>query len=718
MPSRPQQDTELRAKKRSNAETAETIVPASNTWRETILSLTVTGTVAFASISLFELLQYQIEPATLHRRFDSFTIAFGTLLSTGLTLLGRSNVLKRARAIEQERDLLRIVTDGLPAGIFAKDLDGRYVMANRKFAEFKGARSGADIVGKTAFDFMPEEEAATVASEDLDIKNGKSSALEFERSTVSAKGNIKWDRTTRVPLIDASGKVIGVAGIQRDITRSKRLEQRLKEEEARLLAAQQIAQLGSFEMDIIDGVDLERCPMRCSPELLRIAGFDPRQAELPRSSTNIFHLVIPEDWNGIKEILAATIRDSKPYVLDFRILCRDGSQRSVQCAGDVVCDPQNGKPTKLQGTVHDITDRKRAEAQIEAANENLGRHVRELQERSKELLLLSEMGGLLQSCNAMDEAYVAIAGSAEPLFPNWVGALYMISASRNVVEAVTQWGPPVWGERVFAPSECWALRRGRLNWFNIKENSMRCHHADAPQVTESLCVPLMAHGEALGVLHLQPKRAVGQRPSTPEHNAEDDRRLAVVLAEHIGLALGNLKLRETLRNQSIRDPLTGLFNRRYMEESLEREMSRATRDKGSVAIIMLDVDHFKEFNDTFGHQAGDAALRALGDFLKRTTRGQDIICRYGGEEFALVFGGSSVEGALERAEALRERIKHLEIHYGGQLLGTITVSMGIALFPDHGLTVAEVLRGADQALYCAKREGRDQICVWTAGSPA
>jgi len=521
-----------------------------------------------------------------------------------------------------------------------------------------------------------------------------------------------------VPLIDARGKIVGVAGLQRDISRSKRLEQKLREQEARLLAAQQIAQLGIFEVDLIEGVDLERCPMRCSAELLRIAGFDPSLSELPRSSANIFHLVIPEDWNETKEALAATIREAKPYVLEFRVLCRDGMQRTVQCAGDVVCEPQSGKPLKLEGTVHDITDRKLAEVQLEAANENLAKHVRELQERSKELQLLSEMGGLLQSCNAMEEAYVAIAGSVEPLFPNWVGALYMISASRNVVEVVTQWGPPVWGDRVFSPADCWALRRGRLNWFNVKENTMRCHHADATQVTESLCVPLMAHGEALGVLHLQPRRAAGQREGSPEHRAEDDRRLAVVLAEHIGLALGNLKLRETLRNQSIRDALTGLFNRRYLEESLERELSRATRDKGSVAILMLDIDHFKEFNDAFGHQAGDAALRTLGDFLKKTTRGQDIICRYGGEEFALVFGGTTVEGALERAEALRERIKHLEIQYSGQLLGTITVSMGIALFPDHGLTVADVLRGADQALYCAKREGRDQICVWTAGSPA
>ena len=198
-------------------------------------------------------------------------------------------------------------------------------------------------------------------------------------------------------------------------------------------------------------------------------------------------------------------------------------------------------------------------------------------------------------------------------------------------------------------------------------------------------------------MHLQPRRASLQQLDLSEPRVAD-RKLASVLAEQISLALGNLKLREALRNQSIRDPLTGLFNRRYMEESLEREISRANRSRKSFAIIMLDIDHFKGFNDSFGHQAGDAALHALGGFLKRTTRGQDIVCRYGGEEFAMVFSGSTLEGALERCEALRDGVKQLEVQYGGRLLGAITVSMGLALFPEHGSTITEVLRGADQAL--------------------
>jgi len=181
----------------------------------------------------------------------------------------------------------------------------------------------------------------------------------------------------------------------------------------------------------------------------------------------------------------------------------------------------------------------------------------------------------------------------------------------------------------------------------------------------------------------------------------------------VALALGNLRLKETLKNQSICDPLTGLFNRRYMEESLEREFSRANRNKTMVSIVMMDLDHFKKFNDTFGHQAGDALLRTLGDFLKKNTRGQDIACRYGGEEFALVLTDCSFEGAILRSEILRKHIKQLSVEYAGQLLGAISASMGVAAFPDHGSSMGDVLRAADQALYCAKREGRDRVNAWT-----
>ena len=188
-------------------------------------------------------------------------------------------------------------------------------------------------------------------------------------------------------------------------------------------------------------------------------------------------------------------------------------------------------------------------------------------------------------------------------------------------------------------------------------------------------------------------------------------RQATAIGERISLALANLRLREVLRGQSIRDPLTGLFNRRFMEESLDRELRRAVRGKLPVALMMVDIDHFKRFNDTFGHQAGDALLRALGNLLKETTRGQDVVCRYGGEEFAFVLAGASLEPARKRAELLREEMKQLNVRHGGQLLGAVTISIGIAAFPDDGDTAEQLLKAADDALYRAKEEGRDRIVV-------
>lgn len=216
---------------------------------------------------------------------------------------------------------------------------------------------------------------------------------------------------------------------------------------------------------------------------------------------------------------------------------------------------------------------------------------------------------------------------------------------------------------------------------------------------------MTAQGEVMGVLHLR------YNPLAADRATLLNERLAVIFAEHIALALVNLKLRETLRNQSIRDPLTGLFNRRYMDETLDREILRAKRNEHPLAVIMLDLDHFKNFNDTFGHDAGDLILREVSALLKKYVRGGDIVCRYGGEEFTIIAPEISLEIVLPRVEALRLGIKQLNVRHRGQPLGTITMSFGVAMFPEHGADGETLLRAADRALYCAKDEGRDRVVV-------
>lgn len=188
---------------------------------------------------------------------------------------------------------------------------------------------------------------------------------------------------------------------------------------------------------------------------------------------------------------------------------------------------------------------------------------------------------------------------------------------------------------------------------------------------------------------------------------DERRQILRGVVDTLALALANLRLRETLRQQSIRDPNTGLFNRRYLEETSSRELRRMERSHLPL-VMMLDVDHFKQFNDTFGHEAGYLVLKQVATTMLDNAREADVVSRYGGEEFALVMPGASLQKGIERADALRVAIKQLHVEHRGRTLGTITVSLGVAAYPEHGATWSELANAVDHALYKAKEEGQDR----------
>jgi diguanylate cyclase (GGDEF)-like protein len=358
----------------------------------------------------------------------------------------------------------------------------------------------------------------------------------------------------------------------------------------------------------------------------------------------------------------------------------------------------------------DITDRKELEAtvaertaELQQANQRLMLWGNELERRNVEINLLGQMGDLLQSCNTSAEAYTAIQVFVRRLFPDESGALFAFGVSSQTVEAVSVWGDAPPEEKVFSLDDCWGLRRGRVHGRTDIESGLRCRHVEAGHAAY-LCVPMIAHGSALGVLH------VLLASSDPER-WDAWQNLAVRVGEHLGLALAKLKLQETLQHLSVRDPLTGLFNRRYMEESLDRELRRAERQSKPLGIIMLDIDHFKRFNDTLGHDAGDAVLRELGAMLPRQIRSSDIACRYGGEEFTVVLPDADMEATRQRAERIREVAKQMRVRNGERVLDTVTLSLGIASFPQNGVSREVLLQIADVALYRAKDGGRDRVCV-------
>lgn len=348
--------------------------------------------------------------------------------------------------------------------------------------------------------------------------------------------------------------------------------------------------------------------------------------------------------------------------------------------------------------------RVRSEARVTASYGELARSLEESKRLAETLRQLSNLGEMLQSCRSVDEAAMGLQRSLESLFPGTAGAINLINSSQNLLSPVGTWGRAIGGEALFAPDDCWAVRRGHAYPEDRAVTPFVCRHLaveNDDQLHAHLCVPLLAQGALLGTLLLAAETAIGS----------ETRNVAVAAGEQISLALANLKLQETLRTQSLKDGLTGLFNRRYLEVSLARELARAIRRSHPLAVLMIDVDHFKQFNDTHGHDAGDALLARFGECLLSLARSEDVACRYGGEEFTIVLQEADAAIALERAEEIHRAVATLDVHHRRQQLGPVSVSIGIASYPQHGDSPEHLLHRADRALYAAKEQGRNRTCV-------
>ena len=322
----------------------------------------------------------------------------------------------------------------------------------------------------------------------------------------------------------------------------------------------------------------------------------------------------------------------------------------------------------------------------------------------------SRLVDVLQSVVTPEEAYTAIEKFAVQLFPNNPGVLFIRSNSRDYFEPKVLWGNMV-NVPGFEPTDCWAARSNHLFRFDSEKFGLACKHVTdaAPPLGASLCIPISSSDELIGTLMLIGENEQGHMLPIGLEVEE----LALELVGQIGLAISNLRLRTSLRNSSIIDALTGLYNRRYLDETLGRELARAERLGQTVGLILLDVDHFKSFNDNYGHEAGDLVLREIGAALKRAARASDLACRYGGEELIVVLPLASLEATIQRAELLRETIKKIDISYGGRKLPPITASLGISMAPQDGSDVESLFRAADSALYRAKGNGRDQVVVFS-----
>lgn len=611
-------------------------------------------------------------------------------------------LLDELRALEQRlADLERVeqelrrnealhvaIMDAIDDGVHASDAEGRFLAANAEKARREGTTK-EDLLGKSPYDLYDPARARMVMDQCRHVMQ-TGEVMDVERAHPGARASYR--SVHRAPIRDESGEIVGVVTVSRDISARRETEEALKRER-------------DFTSAVIDTVgnllvvlDRQASIVRTNRSFERVTGYSFEEVK-----DKPFWRVFPPADGATqgKNAFDRTLAGEFPNSDENRLITRDGRQRLIAWTNTALLDSA-GRVEYVISAGSDITEQRQAEEDLRENNARLVKWVAELEQRNQESVLLNKMGDLLQTCLTFEEAYAVVADSAQKLFPSTAGGLFVISASRNLVDAVATWGDFPSGERVFTPDECWALRRGRVHVFGNPRSGLICQHVERPLPDSYLCVPMMAQGEILGSLHVRLEDETAGSAAAREQ-------LAVTVAEHIALAMANLRLQKTLRDQAIHDLLTGLFNRRYLGEMLERELARARRRGSQVGIMMIDIDNFKQFNDLFGHEAGDALLSAIGNFLRSHVRGEDIACRYGGEEVSVILPDSSLEDTRRRAEELREGIKTLRVEHRRQYLGPVTVSVGVAVFPSHGDSGESVMRASDLALYQAKAEGRDRV---------
>lgn len=365
----------------------------------------------------------------------------------------------------------------------------------------------------------------------------------------------------------------------------------------------------------------------------------------------------------------------------------------------------------VRGTVHcmrDISIRIQEQHKLQESHKQQAEGIKKLEIKNEQITLMVEMSDIMLAANSQEELIVIMSKYAQRLLDFAAGYLFMMHPSKNSLEQVGSWGKPQPQEKLLKPEQCWAIRLGRMHLTSHDRRELLCSHIQLQKkdnVRGCMCLPLMAQNDIYGMLYIE---------FTDDASIKNTEKklLITAFAELTALAMANVRLRENLRYQSIRDPLTGLYNRRYLEDALSRQIHQSSRAQSEFAVIMLDLDHFKKINDTFGHDAGDMVLKEMTDVMKLSLRAGDIVARFGGEEFIIIFHDIDLKQVKMKAEKIKLSISKMNVRYGTQNIGPLTVSMGISMYPQDSREMDSLIEYADKGLYHAKETGRNRICAF------
>ncbi|MBE9045461.1 diguanylate cyclase [Pleurocapsales cyanobacterium LEGE 10410] len=486
---------------------------------------------------------------------------------------------------------------------------------------------------------------------------------------------------------------------------NQKLEQRVDEKTAALIQTNQDLQdsnkfrekLTDLTPNLLYIFDLKQSRnVYCNPFITDLLGYTPFELQKFKDGV-IDELIHPEDIPLLKRHFnnCLFLKEDNYLEIEYRIRDTNGEWHWLHDKNTIFARDAKGKPEQILGIAQDIT-------QTKELNQKLEEQIWVLEKTNQSRIKLARMNEFIQACLSLTEAKEIIADLLQPLFANTKGVVYLINNSKNLFEAIAHWG--IDSDSSFEPKDCWAIRRGNPHVSSPQNPKLYCSHAEYAntevQLNHSLCLPMIAKGETIGMLHLRfDDLEIGR----------ESKNLAETVAQNLAMSFANLKLQEELRYQSLRDPLTSLYNRRYLQETLVKEIDRASRKQQFLSLMMLDVDHFKRFNDVYGHSAGDLVLNQVGAYLLSQIRQYDVACRYGGEELVILMPDASIDNTIVRAESIRTGIKKLQLKHEGKQLEPISVSIGVSCFPDDSTNPEGLIRAADKALYQAKEQGRD--CV-------
>ena len=527
----------------------------------------------------------------------------------------------------------------------------------------------------------------------------------------------RWQRKTSLPDRQQADLALQqeinarLAAEQKAAELEKELEQKVSERTAQLNTANGdlLASTSLMERitdstpNLIYIYDLEKkCNVYTNSFIGEILGYS--AAEIESMNVQLFDkLIHPEDRRAIAKHHQSCLKlnEGDYLVLEYRMLDKQNNWHWLESRDTVFKRNAAGKPIQILGITQDISETKLNQQETTRLNLELAEKVASLEDWHDKRLKLGKMNEFLQACVTIDEAQKALTDLLQPLFPDTHGAVYLVNNNKDSLEAIATWGLAN-SKSHLEPDECWGLRRGALHVaYPSTPGVYCCHVSNCGQKKPTLCLPMIAKNETLGMLFL--------RFDSTEPIAEIKIELSETVAQNIAMSFANLRLQEKLRYQSLRDPLTGLYNRRFLQESLAKEIDRAQRQQEFIGIIMIDIDHFKQFNDVHGHSAGDLVLQEVGNYLLSQVRQYDIACRYGGEEIVVVMPNASIEDTVIRAEGIRKDIKQIRLKHDNQPLEPIRVSIGVSCFPDDGVECDKLIQAADSALYRAKESGRDRV---------